>query len=1426
MHNRWIQALLVLLVLLVTGSCDRGPTRPDVSSISITPSASDLSVGDTMNLEASVRDAAGNPLVDQSVFWASSDTSVVTVSAAGMIVTRAAGSAQVAASAQGESGFATIRVVAPAVATVRIEPGSITLDALGDTARLIAVARDGSDSPLDPRQAVWTTSEPGVVAISSSGIATAVRNGVATVTATIDGAAATATVTVAQRVARVAVSPASAALALGDTVRFTAVATDENVYPLASPQGLTWSSSNTAVARIDASGLVTGASTGEAQISASLNGVTGTAVAAVALTPVGAVEVAPAATGVQVDASIDLRATVRDERGNPLGERSVSWTSEDPTIATVDANGRVRGRAQGSATIRAASGGRSGTAVITVTAPPVASVEVVYADGAPGTLRVGGAVQLAAIARDAAGNVVPGTRVLWSSSDRSVAVVDSGGYVRARAVGSVRITATAEGEAGSLSLSVAPPAVATVVVNPDSVSVPVSGKIQLIASPRDAEGNALSNRDASWSSGDPNIARVDRTGNVTAVATGSTLVRATVEGRSGTAQVVVVSPPPVPVSSVSISPSSGEVVVGKTVDFDAQTLDANGNALTDRQIVWTSASPATATVDGSGTARGVAPGQTTITATSEGVSTSVPVTVNPVPVSSVEVTPSAETVAVGKDIQLSAIPRASNGNELAGREVSWSSSDASIARVDEMGIVRGVAPGEATITATSEGQSGSATITVIPRPVASVVVEPSTATFETGNTVQLRAEPRDAENNALTGRLVVWTTSDEGVATVDEDGTVRGIAPGSVTIFATSEGKRGEAGIIVVRPPVASVRITPSSGEVIVGNTVDFDAQALDAAGNILSGREMVWTSASPATATVNENGVVRGEAPGQTTITATSEGVSASVPVTVNPVPVASVEVTPPSGTVMIDGTLQLSATPRASDGSALPGRSIVWSSSDPAIAQVNDQGIVRGVALGTVSIRAELEGKSGVAEVTVTARPVASVTVEPNSARLVRGESIQLEATLRDDRNAVLTGRDVAWSSANSDVASVDDDGTVLALAPGSTTIVATSEGVRGEASVIVDPAPVASVAVSPATGSIRVDQTTQLTATVRDAAGNPLQGRAVSWTSTDGDVATVDENGEVRGVAPGEATITATSEGQSGSGRISVTVPPPAPVVSVRVTPASGEVLVGNTIDFDAEPLDADGNVLSGRQIVWASGNSSVATVDTDGTVRGVAPGEATITATSEGERGTTTITVTTPPPAPVASVEVSPAADTIQIGEATPLDAVVRDANGNVLTDREVTWRSDDSSLASVDGEGNVTGVSSGATSIVATAEGESGSARITIEAAEASGSARLDYVSGDGQQGKNNRTLADPLVVRVMDASGNPVTGVEVKWTTNNTTGRGGVSPSSSRTDENGYTSTTWTLGAGNKNNVRRAWAEMGDSPRVEFTATTDGGDDD
>src|SRR3989454_2119008 len=220
-------------------------------------------------------------------------------------------------------------------------------------------------------------------------------------------------------------------------------------------------------------------------------------------------------------------------------------------------------------------------------------------------------------------------------------------------------------------------------------------------------------------------------------------------------------------------------------------------------------------------------------------------------VASVTVTPTAATVVVAGTVQLTATTKDANGSVLTGRVVTWASGNPGVATVSATGLVTGVAQGQATITAASEGQQGTAAVTVIPVPVASVTVTPTPATVPAGQTVQLTATTKDANGSVLTGRVVTWASNNTPVATVSSTGLVTGVAQGQATITATGEGKQGMAAITVTALPVASVTVQPMAANVPLGLTVQLTATLKDANGNVVTGRVVTWASDNTAVATV-----------------------------------------------------------------------------------------------------------------------------------------------------------------------------------------------------------------------------------------------------------------------------------------------------------------------------------------------------------------------------------------------------------------------------------------------------------------------------------------------------------------------------------------------------------------------------------------------
>ncbi|MDH3228121.1 MAG: Ig-like domain-containing protein, partial [Thermoleophilia bacterium] len=214
-----------------------------------------------------------------------------------------------------------------------------------------------------------------------------------------------------------------------------------------------------------------------------------------------------------------------------------------------------------------------------------------------------------------------------------------------------------------------------------------------------------------------------------------------------------------------------------------------------------------------------------LTACSEG-------STGPKPVATVEISPATVTLAAGQTTALAGTPRDADGRALAERTLTWTSANSSFATVSAAGAVTGVAEGTTTVSASAEGVSGSATVVILPPAVATVDVQPAQVSLLPGETAQLTATARDAQNGALMGRTFTWLTNDASVATVDQNGFVTSVAPGSATIFATTGGRSGGSAVGVDDPNAPRVlSVTPSElveGQPATLNGNNFSAVAAE----------------------------------------------------------------------------------------------------------------------------------------------------------------------------------------------------------------------------------------------------------------------------------------------------------------------------------------------------------------------------------------------------------------------------------------------------------------------------------------------------------------------------------------------------------------------------------------------------------------------
>jgi parallel beta-helix repeat protein len=444
--------------------------------------------------------------------------------------------------------------------------------------------------------------------------------------------------------------------------------------------------------------------------------------------------------------------------------------------------------------------------------------------------------------------------------------------------------------------------------------------------------------------------------------------------------------------------------------------------------------------------------------------------------------PASASLAVDSGITLHAVVENDRGEPISA-PVLWSSSDTLVAVVSPDGRLTALREGSATISAKVDEAQASVDVATT-AVVDSVRVLPSSSIVRIGRTTQLTAHALDAHGQKL-ARALTWQSSDPAIATVSSTGVVRALAPGSATIYASSD---------IVSADVAT-------------NDSLFAMQYAGKSGRIKRGKTKVTVTQSP----------------------------------------VSSVTMSTASASTGIGGTVQLSATLLDADGKVVTGSTIDWKSTNEAVATVSASGLVTGVAFGSTNIVASVGGVQSSAVVDVVPVEPLALALDPASMKLVAGESAKVAATLEDATGHLVTSASFAWSSSNTSVAKVtassaSSAATIAAVAPGSATITASANGARATLSLDVSSVPVASVRVSPSSLELEVGATATLSATALDASGGSLTGRGVTWSSSNPGVATVSSGGVVTAVAAGSATMAATIDGKKGSAAVTITAPAP--------------------------------------------------------------------------------------------------------------------------------------------------------------------------------------------------------------------------------------------------------------------------------------------
>ncbi|MDE6522521.1 MAG: Ig-like domain-containing protein, partial [Muribaculaceae bacterium] len=711
--------------------------------------------------------------------------------------------------------------------------------------------------------------------------------------------------------------------------------------------------------------------------------------------------------------------------------------------------------------------------------------------------------------------------------------------------------------------------------------------------------NYASTKELEWSSTHPSIATVSATGLIKAIAVGTSTVTASAIDGSGVTATCQVTVLPTPIESITLNSPSLSLTEGDTATLTATIAPADA---TDKSVTWSSSDESVVTVSANGEVTAVNAGTATITATSSnGKTASCTVTVADkiIDAAEIELSESSAELKVGEATTLTATVLPENTTD---KTVTWSSSNMSVATVDANGKIIAVALGEATITATCGNVKATCKVTVVPTPVTSVTLSTHSLSLTEGETATLSATiaPEDA-----TDKTVTWTSSDEAVATVSEDGVVTAVKGGTATITATSaNGKTADCTVTVAANiiSVESIEISNTELRLTEGDTATLTATI---APENATDKTVIWTSSDASVAYVSEEGVVTAVKAGTATITAaSSNGKTATCTVTVaaNIISVESISISESVLSLTEGETATLTATIAPENAT---DKSVTWTSSDEAVTTVSVDGVVTAIKAGTATITvASSNGKTATCKVTVAANviEVIGITLSNTNLSLTEGETATLTATIAPE-NA--TDKSVTWTSSDEAVASVSDKGVVTAVKAGTATITATSANGKTATCTVTVAAniiSVESIAISKTEISLTEGDTATLTATI---APENATDKTVSWTSSDEAVATVSADGVVTAVKAGTATITvASSNGKTATCKVTVAAKI-IEVTGITLDKTELSMTEGDTGNLTATIAPENA---TDKTVTWTSSDATVASVSNKGVVTAVKAGTA--------------------------------------------------------------------------------------------------------------------------------------------------------------------------------------------------------------------------
>lgn len=981
-----------------------------------------------------------------------------------------------------------------------------------------------------------------------------------------------------------------------------------------------------------------------------------------------AIDMVPEAIMVSAGDTTRFATTGTDVIGNAF-EVTPQWSVTD-TLGTVDDEGLFRAVRPGSLAVVAEFAGLMDSAPVSIL--PGAPAAVVVDPESAAVSVEDDSVRFTARVYDALGNLVDSATPGWAVEE-SIAELAGPGLVVPLHPGETGVTAEAGGVTGRATLTIGPGTPATIVIEPESVTVTTNtDSIRFRARVYDGFGNPFDGPDFIWAVEDT-LARLDGPGLVVPLHPGGTgvtagfggiVARAGVRILSGAAVSVVIDP-----DSVTLTPNTPPVA------FSARAYDVLHYRLRGAEFSW-AVEDSIVRLDGPGRVAPLAVGATGVTVDVDSASARAGIRVVSGAPKTVVVEPESVTVTADDDsVRFSATAYDTLGYAVAEAATTWSVED-TIASLVAPGLVVPRHVGETSVRAEAAGVSGSAALAIGPGAPAAIVIDPDTVTVTTDDDpIEFTVSVFDASGHPVPAEPS-WAVEDT-LASLDGPGRVIPLRPGDTGVTATVNGLAARAGIRIDGGAPATIVVEPDSAAVTTdADSVRFTAYVYDRLGNLLESAVPVW-AVEETLALLEEPGLVVPRRPGETGVTASTGGVAGRAGLRIDPGEPATVTIAPQNAVVAEADTIRFRGKPKDRYGNLLSG-GLAWS-IEGGIGVIDEEGLFTAGEPGEgVVVVAAGDGEAS-SHVIVLDAPVTAAFLSPMAAVIDADSALPfLFRGITSAGDTVILN--AAWGVFGGG-GSIDEDGLYVPGPTGEFSVVASKYDLSDTASVVVLAGAPRSIEIDPPSAVIVAGDSLALSVRVEDARGNDAtRGASIR---AEGPC-----EGSVEGVffceIAGEAILVAEQGDLADTAAVSVL---PGPAALLVVDPPAGETQVGDTFSVFASLSDRFGNSVEGVPTWEVAGGAG--SFDGERFVPD-APGALLLVARSGVLADSCALTVRARPP---SSISVSPGSAALVVGAYADFDARVTDDRGNPV-DTAVAWASSGGTGTVSEGRFTATGAGGG------------------------------------------------------------------------------------------------------------------------------------